>query len=222
MSNKSRFRGPFDKQHGKRAQALWKSSSQHLYHIPRSLPRKLSWKKSLLLTCKIFGLLVNILATDEKYLLLHRDNSKIPIQVQLSQKQKKFSQFSPAFLKSRLNFKHFEKKMILAAFVFPKLQTPESWLDKRLKSPVSEDYSTSNMVKVPKHCWNLHHRPFIKFVERCQVNWVRKSVSYWHAKSWDCLLTYSLPMKSINDSNSDAILSETKEYFWIFWCIFET
>ena len=29
-------------------------------------------------------------------------------------------------------------------------------------------------------------------------------------------------MKSINDTNSDAILSETKEFFSIFWCIFET
>ena len=33
MSKKSRFREPFDKQHGKRAQALLKSASQHLYHI---------------------------------------------------------------------------------------------------------------------------------------------------------------------------------------------
>ena len=119
MFKKSYFRGPFDKQHGKRAQALLKSASQHLYHIHRSLPRKLSWKKSLLLTCKILGLLVNTLAADEKYLVLHRDNLTIPIQMQLShkqksqklsQKQKNFSQFFAAILKSRLNFKHFEWK----------------------------------------------------------------------------------------------------------------
>ena len=30
MSNTSHFRGPFDKQHGKRAEALLKSASQHL------------------------------------------------------------------------------------------------------------------------------------------------------------------------------------------------
>ena len=117
MFKKSYFRGPFDKQHGKRAQALLKSASQHHYHIHRSLLNKLSWKKSLLLTCKILGLLVNTLAADEKYLVLHRDNLTIPIQMQLShkqksqklsQKQKKFSQFFAAILKSRLNFKHFE------------------------------------------------------------------------------------------------------------------
>ena len=110
MSKKSCFRGPFDKQHGKRAQALLKSASQHLYHIHRSLPRKLSWKKSLLLTCKILGLLVNTLATDEKYPVLNRDNLTIPIQMQLSRKQNTFSEFFTAFLKSKWNFEHFDKK----------------------------------------------------------------------------------------------------------------
>ena len=33
MPKKSRFRGAFEKQHGKRAQALLKSVSYHLYHI---------------------------------------------------------------------------------------------------------------------------------------------------------------------------------------------
>ena len=110
MSKKSRFRGCFDKQYGKRAQALLKSASQHLYHIHRSLPRKLSWKKSLLLTCKILGLLVNTLAANEKYPVLNRDNLTIPIQMQLSQKQKTFSQFFSAFLTSSWNLKYFEVK----------------------------------------------------------------------------------------------------------------
>ena len=90
MSKKSRFRGCFEKQYGKRAQTLLRSPSQHLYPIHWSLARKLCSKKSLLLTCQIFGLLVNTLATDEKYLVLNRDNLKIPIQMQLSQKQKTF------------------------------------------------------------------------------------------------------------------------------------
>ena len=99
MSKTALFRGPFDKQHGKRAQALLKSASQHHYHIHRSLLNKLSLKKSLLLTCKILGLLVNTLAADEKYPVLNRDNLTIPIQMQLSQKQKTFLQFFTAFLK---------------------------------------------------------------------------------------------------------------------------
>ena len=110
MSKKSRFRGAFDIQHGKRAQELLKFTSDTLYNIHRSAPRKLSRKKSVLLTCKILGLLLNTLATDEKYPVLKRDKLKIPIQMQLSQKQKIFSEFVAAILKSRLNFEHFEKK----------------------------------------------------------------------------------------------------------------
>ena len=53
MSKKSRLRGSFDKQHGKRLEPLLKSTSQHLYHIHWSLPRQLSWRKSLFLTCQI-------------------------------------------------------------------------------------------------------------------------------------------------------------------------
>ena len=104
MSRKFCFRGPFNKQHGKRAQAMLKSASEHLYHIHRSLRRELSWQKSLLLTSKILGLLVNTLATEEKYPVLNRDKMKIPIQMILSQKHKTFFRIFAAFLKSRLIF----------------------------------------------------------------------------------------------------------------------
>ena len=93
MPKEYRIREPFDKQHGQSAQALLKSVSYHLYHIHWSLPSQLSWKKSLLLTCQILGLLVNILAADEKYPVLNRDNLTIPIEMQLSRKQKLFLNF---------------------------------------------------------------------------------------------------------------------------------
>ena len=32
---------------------------------------------------------------------------------------------------------------------------PKTWLDQRLKSPVSENPTKSNMVNAPKHCSNL-------------------------------------------------------------------
>ena len=110
MSKKSCFTLCFHKQYGKRAQALLKSASQHLYQIHLSLPRKLSWKKYLLLTCHILGLLVHTLATDGKYPVLNREILMIPIQMQLSHKQKHFSDFFAEFLKCTLNFEHFEKK----------------------------------------------------------------------------------------------------------------
>ena len=110
MSKKSCFRGPFNKQHGNCAQALLKSALQHIYQIHWTLSRKLIWEMSLLLSRNILLLLVNTLAANEKYPVLNRDNLKIPIQIQSSQKQNTFSDFFAAFLKFSLNFKYFETK----------------------------------------------------------------------------------------------------------------
>ena len=125
-SKKSRFKRSFDKQHCKCAQALLKTTSQHLDHIHWSLPSQLSWKKSLLLTCQIFGLLVNTLAADEKYPVLNRDNLSIPIQMQLSEKESTFSQLSVAFLKSRSIFKCFEKQRYPHRFCLLEIKDSEN------------------------------------------------------------------------------------------------
>ena len=53
---------------------------------------------------------VNTLSADDKYSFLNRDNLTQPIQMQLSRKEKTFSEFFCAFLKSSLNFEHFQKK----------------------------------------------------------------------------------------------------------------
>ena len=50
------------------------------------------------------------MTVNDKHYLLDRDNLTEPIQMQLSQKQKTFSEFFFAFLKSILNFKHLPKK----------------------------------------------------------------------------------------------------------------
>ena len=110
MSKKSCFRGCFDKEYSKCAQAMSKSGPQHFNQIHCSLARILSSKKSLLLTCRIVGLLVNTLATNEKCVVFNRDKLTIPIQMQFSEKQKYFAHLFAEFLKSSLNFENFEKK----------------------------------------------------------------------------------------------------------------
>ena len=64
----------------------------------------------MLVLCKFLRLLVKTLTDDDKYSLLYRENLTQPIQILLSQKRKTFSQFFAAFLKSTLNFAHFQKK----------------------------------------------------------------------------------------------------------------
>ena len=64
----------------------------------------------MLVLCKILRLFVNLLTDDDNYSLLYRDNLTQPIQALLSQKQKTCSEFFSSFLKSTLNFEHFQKK----------------------------------------------------------------------------------------------------------------
>ena len=59
---------------------------------------------------KFLRLFLKKLLADEKRYLLNRDNLTQPIQIELSQKQKTFSEFFFPFQKSILNFKHFQKK----------------------------------------------------------------------------------------------------------------
>ena len=110
MSEKSRFRGPFHKQHGKRAQTLLQCGWRHFCHIYWSMLKQFSWRKSILVLCKIFRLVVNKLTPDDKYCLLRRDKVKQPTQILLSQKQTTFLKFFSSFPKSTLYFKHFQKK----------------------------------------------------------------------------------------------------------------
>ena len=110
MSKKSRFKGSFAKQHGKRAQTLLKFAWQNLYHIYWWLWRQLTFRKSVLVISKISRLFPNRLSGDGKYSLFNRDNLTQSIQMQLSRKQKTFSEFFSTFLKCSLNFEHFQQK----------------------------------------------------------------------------------------------------------------
>ena len=68
------------------------------------------------------------LTADDKYSLISRDKWMQTIQMHLSQKPKIFSEFFSAFLESALNFEHFQKKMTLRGYVFPKLTTTKDVL----------------------------------------------------------------------------------------------
>ena len=114
ISKRPRVWGSFGKQHGKRAKTLLKFQWRHLYHVYWSLWRRLTSKKSLLVICKISKLFPNTLNADGKYSLLNGDNLTQHLQIQLSQKQKPFSQFFCRFLKSSLIVKHFPKKRWLS------------------------------------------------------------------------------------------------------------
>ena len=55
-------------------------------------------------------MIVNKLVPDGKYPVQYCENLQLPIQMQLSEKRKTFSEFFVPFLESTSNFKHFDEK----------------------------------------------------------------------------------------------------------------
>ena len=70
----------------------------------------MSWKKSALVRSKILELFVNKLTSEYKHSRRNMQTFAQQVQTPLSLKQKTFSQFFIAFLKSTRNVEHFQKK----------------------------------------------------------------------------------------------------------------
>ena len=85
-------------------------------------------QKSLLDTWKFFRPFLYTLTANDKYSLNSKNKGIQKIQTHLFQKQNIFSQFFSAFFESALNFEHFQKKVTLIAYVFPKLRTTKDVL----------------------------------------------------------------------------------------------
>ena len=85
-------------------------------------------QKSLLDTAKFFGPFLNTLTADDRYSLISKNKWMETIQMNLSKKPKIFSELFGAFFESVLNFEHFQKKITLIAYVFPKLPSTKDVL----------------------------------------------------------------------------------------------
>ena len=126
MSKKSRFRGTFDKWHGKRAETLLKSERQQLYHIYSSLWRILELKKSLWAICKVWGHFVNPLTADDKYSLLNRNNLEMIFRCIYLRYKKYFVNFFLHFLNLKWILNIFKKKNTVVADIFLSLRTQKN------------------------------------------------------------------------------------------------
>ena len=86
-------------------------------------------------------------------------------------------------------------------------------LKKCLKSPVSEEPLTSDMVNGSKHCWNRKDSNFVIFIDPYEEYYSWKGLSDSYVKSEDRLLTHWIPITSI------LFLAEAI-YCKIFRCIY--
>ena len=127
-SEKLRFRTPFHSQQFKGSETLRESAPQHFYNSTffSSLCRKLSWKICLLVICEISVLLVNTLVADDKYSFCNGEYHPRPIEMQLSKKQKTFSEVFLKVWSLRQILNISKKKMTLIADVFRKLESAKN------------------------------------------------------------------------------------------------
>ena len=110
LSKKRRFRTRLDSEHVQATQILGKSPWQLFCHAFLSLLGKLSWNISSIVLGEILEMFVNTLTVDGKYPVQRCENLQLPIQRQLYENQKIFSEFFASFLDPRSSFECFERK----------------------------------------------------------------------------------------------------------------
>ena len=111
---------------------------------------------SLLVICKILGLLVNTLTADGQYSLDNRQIIPQQIQIQLSKKEIPFVDFC-SISDIYINFWTFWQKIWTWSLIyFPNYGVQKSWLDKYPKKHILEHSSIVNMLKGLKHCLDIH------------------------------------------------------------------
>ena len=105
-------RTSFDSQHVKGFQTLVKSSWDHFHHIFPLLWGEIIWKASPLLKFEMIGVFVKTWTADYKYPLSDFENFRFPIQMKLSEKSKRISQFFVQLVESTFNLSIFRKTIL--------------------------------------------------------------------------------------------------------------
>ena len=112
-----------------------------------------------------------------------------------------FSQFFCAFSKSKFNFEHFQKKRWPSELMYFWTDgLRKAWLDKCLKSPVSEDTLTNNMQtgQNPFEIWTTAPLPWLWFLWK-QIA-LKKSL-------WDICKMLGLFVKPLSANNRHSLLN---------------
>ena len=160
-----------------------KSAWEHFYHIFSSLWGEIIWKITLLLEFEILGVFVDTLTADERCAVPECENLQFPIQMILSSTRNFFPQIFVRLMESTSNLKLFQKKKIVIANIFPKLQTVKDFV-----RPISKKRSFrisfhSQHVKGSQTLVNLHGSLFIIFFHHSGKKLFGKYLPHWNLRS---------------------------------------
>ena len=110
LSKNRCFRERVDSQHVKLSEILAKSSWKHSYHLCSSFWENLIWKMSPPVLGEILGIFVDRMPADGQYPVEYHENLRLPIQMQLSKKQKAFFSIFCSISEIYIKFQTFWKK----------------------------------------------------------------------------------------------------------------
>ena len=118
--------------------------------------------------------------------------------------------------------------MTLVGYVFLNFQHGKGVVSQCPKGLISEVPLITDMVNGPKRCWNLHDSTFIiVLITMKWLIWKKSVLVIWKILG---LFVNTLAVDdkyslfngdNFNAINSDAIISETKNFFWIVFFIFK-
>ena len=188
-SSKRRFRTSFDSQHVNTCQTLVKSAWEQLYHNLWSLWEKMTWKISPLLNFEILGVFVNTLTADENYPFWILGICCSGFKCNYLKNRKFFLKFLFHLWNLHQILNIFEKKMIVIANAFPKLQTVKhlvkelSW--KRCFRTSFDSRHVNGCQMLVKYGWEH----FFHIFYHSEGKWFAKYLPCWTLNSYVCLLT---------------------------------
>ena len=102
------------------------------------------------------------MTANHEYSRSNRENLPLPFKCNYLKNHSPFFKLFITFLKSKLNFEHFENKNCASKLkYFWSYLLRKTCFLKCVKGPVSENPLAVNVLTSPKNCWNLQKSTFI-------------------------------------------------------------
>ena len=165
------------------SQILAKCPWEELYHLFSSFWGNLIWKLCPLVLVKIWGVFLNTLTADGKYPVEDWENLQLPMQMQLSEKCKIFSQFFFRFWNLRQILNILTQICWSWLMNFRNYRLWKTSSDHSVKSAISERALTVNIWKRPKCVQNLYKSTFIMCFHHFERSSFRKCRPDYSVKS---------------------------------------
>ena len=203
---------------------------------------RLSWKKSALVRSKILGLFANTFTAEYTYSRRNMQTFTQKVHTPLSWKQKTFSGFFIASLKSTWNGEHFEKKGESSSLSISEIiDSKRGGYLSAWRALPAEELSVINLLtgrQTPLKSARHYYYPIFPWIWD-KLSWKKSALvrskilglfvntltaeytySRRNMQTFTQKVQFSSHYADFHATSSDAIIFKTKDFLWIFYCRF--